>query len=255
MAKDKNGFILYKDLVHTVGKLSNEQAGSLFKIILAYVNDQNPVIDDPLMDIVFEPIKQSLIRDLRSWKEEKESRSLSGRLGNLKRWHPEEYKKVVEGSEPTNNEYIANDRTAIDSSQPVANIAVSVIDSVIVRDRDISDQPVKIPEGGRVKVKEDDQIVFPIDQCLEIAMRHDKWVKQSGATKEELGKFNQYLVGISEEEKNPADYKAHFYRWKKKGGLGGAGDKQTEEKKTVSQIKENQTKDQLSKIYGPKKKE
>ena len=64
MAKDKKSFLLYCDLIHTVKKLSDEQSGKLFKHILSYVNDENPVTEDVLIDLVFEPIKQQLKRDL-----------------------------------------------------------------------------------------------------------------------------------------------------------------------------------------------
>jgi hypothetical protein len=83
MAKEKNSFVLYCDLVHTFRKLSDEQAGKLFKHILEYVNDTNPTLEDALLDIVFEPIKQSLKRDLlkyeRTCKRNSENGSKGGR--------------------------------------------------------------------------------------------------------------------------------------------------------------------------------
>lgn len=45
MAKDKKSFILYADLIHTV-KLPDDKAGTLFKHLLKYVNDENPITDD-----------------------------------------------------------------------------------------------------------------------------------------------------------------------------------------------------------------
>jgi hypothetical protein len=67
MAKDKKGFILYCDVIHTVEKLTDEQAGKLFKHILKYVNDQDPIAEDIITEIAFEPIKQSLKRDLQKY--------------------------------------------------------------------------------------------------------------------------------------------------------------------------------------------
>lgn len=64
MAKDKQSFLLYTDLIHLVNKLPNEKAGELFKFILSYVNDENPTTEDILIQVAFEPIKQSLKRDL-----------------------------------------------------------------------------------------------------------------------------------------------------------------------------------------------
>ncbi len=64
MAEEKKGFILYSDIIHTIEKLTDEQAGVLFKHILKYVNDLNPECEDLITEIAFEPIKQSLKRDI-----------------------------------------------------------------------------------------------------------------------------------------------------------------------------------------------
>jgi hypothetical protein len=64
MAKDKKTVLLYIDLIHTIEKLSNEDAGLYFKHFLRYVNDLKPIPPSLLIDIVFEPHKQQLKRDL-----------------------------------------------------------------------------------------------------------------------------------------------------------------------------------------------
>jgi hypothetical protein len=64
MATDKKSFILYAELINVVEKLSNEQAGILFKHVLRYVNDQNPVAPDQFTEVIFEPIRLMLKRDL-----------------------------------------------------------------------------------------------------------------------------------------------------------------------------------------------
>jgi hypothetical protein len=69
MAKEKKGFILYCDIIHTIEKLSDEQAGKLFKHILKYVNDQSPIAEDIITEIAFEPIKQTLKRDLQKYED------------------------------------------------------------------------------------------------------------------------------------------------------------------------------------------
>lgn len=83
MAKDKISFLLYCDLIHTVGKLTDVKAGQLFKHVLDYVNDKDPKTDDFIIEITFEPIKQFLKRDLKKYqntcKKNKESA--------LKRWN------------------------------------------------------------------------------------------------------------------------------------------------------------------------
>lgn len=71
-------------MIATVSKLPDEAAGRLLKTILAYVNDQNPEVEDLLLQIAFEPIKQQLKRDLVDWHDERQTRSESGRKGGLK---------------------------------------------------------------------------------------------------------------------------------------------------------------------------
>ncbi len=115
MAKDKKSFIIYCDVIHTVEKLSDEQAGALFKHLLRYVNDQNPSADQ-FIEVVFEPIKQQLKRDLLKFEDTKQKRSEAGKVGANKRWHD-----------------IANDSKRI---QSIAKIAVN--DNV--NDNDIKEE-------------------------------------------------------------------------------------------------------------------
>lgn len=110
MAKDKRSFLLYSDVFYTVEKLTDEKAGQLFKHLLAYVNDKNPVTDDIILQIAFEPIKQSLKRDLRKYEIIREKRILAGKASADKR------QQVL---------------TSVDTSEQVStNATVSVSDSV-----------------------------------------------------------------------------------------------------------------------------
>ena len=86
MAENKKSFLLYCDLIHTVQKLNDEQAGKLFKHVLEYVNDLNPQTDDILTEVCFEPIKQNLKRDLRKYEEIRKKKSDAGKKGMKKRW-------------------------------------------------------------------------------------------------------------------------------------------------------------------------
>jgi hypothetical protein len=81
--ENKKSFILYTDIYETVKHLNDKNAGQLFKLILEYVNDQNPKVDDILLKIAFEPIRQQLKRDLDTWKNKKKVRSEAGRKGAL----------------------------------------------------------------------------------------------------------------------------------------------------------------------------
>jgi hypothetical protein len=78
MAENKKSFVLYSDQRTLIELLNNEQAGVLLKHIFAYVNDENPVCTDQLINIAFEPIKQQFKRDLIKWEATKEGRSKAG---------------------------------------------------------------------------------------------------------------------------------------------------------------------------------
>ena len=74
MAENKNSFVLYCDLVHVVRKLVQQDrenktnyAGELFLHILEYVNDNDPIPINFIVDMAFEPIKQQLKRDLKKY--------------------------------------------------------------------------------------------------------------------------------------------------------------------------------------------
>jgi hypothetical protein len=116
MADDKASFLLYSDLIHTVGRLTEEQAGRLFKHILAYVNDQDPELEDQVLQVAFEPIKQSLKRDLKKWEQTRKKRSESGRKGGL--------------AKAKNQQKKAKLANARNGKQTLANQAVNVSVSV-----------------------------------------------------------------------------------------------------------------------------
>jgi uncharacterized phage protein (TIGR02220 family) len=122
MAEGKKSFIIYCDLIHVVSKLPNEKAGELFKHILEYVNDNNPETDDLLLQVLFEPIKLQLKRDLQKWENESLKRSDSGRLGGLK------------SGEARRKQKEANEASASKSKQSQANEAVTVTVNDTVND-------------------------------------------------------------------------------------------------------------------------
>ncbi|MCE4064312.1 DUF6291 domain-containing protein [Chryseobacterium gleum] len=144
MAEDKNGFLLYKDLIHSVRKLPKEKAGELFMHILRYVNDENPETEDFIIELAFEPVKQHLKRDLKKYKTKLDKKSESGRIGNLKKWHPEIYEKYESGLLSLEEaEKIAKDRKISHCDNFIANVADNDTDtvsdnvSVTVSDNDI----------------------------------------------------------------------------------------------------------------------
>lgn len=146
MAENKKSFILYCDLIHTVKKLPDEKAGILFKHLLSYVNDENPITDDILIEVAFEPIKRQLKRDLDNWESEIIRKGEGGALGNLKRWNIDLYNKVInkelslqKAVEIAKNRIVSHsDKNNRIESDSIASIAVTVNDTVTVNDINIS---------------------------------------------------------------------------------------------------------------------
>jgi len=129
--KGKKSVLLYCDIIHTIEKLDNENAGLLFKHYLRYINDQEPEAPNLLVEIAFEGIKQNLKRDLKTWQSKQESRSVSGRIGNLKRYNSELYEEYNQGKHTLEEvEKLAKDSKG---SQVVPTVAVN--DTVNVKEK------------------------------------------------------------------------------------------------------------------------
>ena len=74
MAQGKMSFILYTDLLSVIKKIvlkdredKTNNGGELFLHILEYVNDNEPIPINFIVDMVFEPIKTTLKRDLKKF--------------------------------------------------------------------------------------------------------------------------------------------------------------------------------------------
>ena len=82
MAKDKKLVLIYVDWIATFNKLEDDEAGRLIKHFFSYVNDLNPT-SDRLTELLFEPIKQQLKRDLKAYEQTCQRNSLNASL----RWN------------------------------------------------------------------------------------------------------------------------------------------------------------------------
>lgn len=104
MAENKKSFVLYCDLIHTIEKLPDDKAGLLLKHLLRYVNDQNPITEDLIVEIAFEPIKHQLKRDLQKWDDKIDKLTEQGRLGGLKSGEARALKKKQNEANASKNE-------------------------------------------------------------------------------------------------------------------------------------------------------
>jgi hypothetical protein len=128
MAENKKSFILYCDLIHTFKELSDTEAGKLIKHVLSYVNDENPEMEDRLLKLVFEPIKQQLKRDLVRWEDFRVKQSENGKLGGRPK------KPTV--TEPIHDN--PNNPSLFEESQKSLNVTVNVNDNVNEREKENS---------------------------------------------------------------------------------------------------------------------
>ncbi|HCY40456.1 MAG TPA: hypothetical protein DHV48_03745 [Prolixibacteraceae bacterium] len=157
---------MYVDYINIFKKLTDDEAGKLAKHLWSYVNDENPEAPDRLTEIIFEPIKLQLKRDLKVWEISKETKSNNGRIGNLKRWNKDLYEMVIKESISLEEaEKIAverklslsdnNNRHATNNVAKIAvtdNVTVTVTDTVIKNNNNI----ISSPKNGEVDVKNSD---------------------------------------------------------------------------------------------------
>lgn len=66
---------MYTDYAGQIDKLTNDQAGALFKAVMHYAAGGDPVSLDPLSDMVFDFIRQHMDRDSAHYKRVCEKRS------------------------------------------------------------------------------------------------------------------------------------------------------------------------------------
>ena len=125
MAENKKSFILYADLIHTIEILPDEIAGKLFKVILAYVNDKDPKVEDLLLQISFEPIKQQLKRDLLKYEDKKNQWSEAGKKSAIQR-------ALIKSSKRSTDSTNVNERSTDSTDNDNVTVNVNVNDNEII---------------------------------------------------------------------------------------------------------------------------
>lgn len=130
MAEGKASVVIYADLIHTVKKMPKEKAGELFLTILEYINDLNPVIDDLLIEVAFEPIKQQMKRDLKKWEAIKDKRSEAGKASA-------EAKKLAKEIEQSLTKSTSVESVKQTSTKSTVNVNDNVTVNVTVNENEI----------------------------------------------------------------------------------------------------------------------
>jgi hypothetical protein len=191
MAKDKTSFVLYSDSKSIIDLLSNEQAGLLLKTLFAYVNDENPIIDNSII-LVFEMIKLQLKRDLKKWEKTKEGRSVAGKASaEAKRLAKEKEQNLTNS---TNVDFVQQTSTN-------STVSVSVSDSVSVTTN---------------------RQIISIDDAEILCLANNDWLNEferinkvpTNKIPNALAEFKSHCVSIGKEEpRTLTEFKQHFGSW------------------------------------------
>ena len=218
MAENKQSFVLYTDLLKVVEKLvlqdrenKTNYSGELFYHILQYVNDQNPIPINFIIELAFEPIKCQLKRDLKKYKIIKERRSLAGKQGGRP-------KKETENSD----EEKAKEAIALFDKQSKAkkavNDTVTVNDTVNVNDIKREGEEENPPPENPIFDSFMKKFEMPLSECkvsfLEDELHIHRLKKQYGNDIPQwINKFFAQLELEGIETKTLMDAKSHFTRW------------------------------------------
>jgi len=203
MAKDKKSFILYADQIEHFEDLTDEEAGQLIKHVFRYVNDQNPEAPNRIIQIAFNPVKQQLKRDLKTYECTKDERSKAGILGNLKKYNLDLFDLVNANKISLDQaQNIAKTRKSSQSEKVVAKVAVN--DNVNVNDNVIS-----------LNRSDDFSLQCLKDQIWKEAIFMQKVLNPSNI-EFALKDYNIHLTQQGENKNSLKDYKSHFVNWVKK---------------------------------------
>jgi hypothetical protein len=119
MADGKNNILVYRDWIHQFEKLTDEEAGQLIKHFFNYVNDKNPEPPNRLIEICFEPIKQTLKRDLHKWELTLVGKSKAGLASAEKRKQNQHVLTPVESVEQNPTHSTDRDKDSVNDNVTV----------------------------------------------------------------------------------------------------------------------------------------
>lgn len=115
----RGSIVIYDSWGRMISALPDEQALELVRMIFDYsFADAEPISDDASVNAIFGMIREKLDEDADAWEKTRQARSAAGKLGNEVRW----------GNRKTSH----CDNRDRKTSQSIANVAVSVSDSVYV---------------------------------------------------------------------------------------------------------------------------
>ena len=132
MAENKKSFVLYTDTQGLINQLPDDIAGRLFKHIYAYVNDENPITDELLLNIAFEPIKMQLKRDLVKYDKKREQWSEAGKKSA-------EQRALIKSNELQRTSTVVDSVATVSTVNDNVNVNVNVIHKIEARSQTFKD--------------------------------------------------------------------------------------------------------------------
>lgn len=143
MAEGKKSFLLYADMLPTIKKMvvkdrenKTNNAGELFLHLLEYVSDNDPEPVNDIVDLMFEPFKTQLKRDLHKWEEKSPQRVEKARIAGLASAEARKLKKELNSTNELEIELNSTKSTvSVSDSVTVSDILLKKETKVNISDR------------------------------------------------------------------------------------------------------------------------
>lgn len=207
MASGKKSFVAYSDWKETFDNLPDEYAGKLIKHIFAFVNDENPVSEEMVINAVFPNIKNALKRDLNKWENQIEQRREAGKRSA-------ELRATKSNDRSNSLNEITRNSTVSD------NVSVNVNDIEVEEEKAALDKNFQLePKPTGIKIED----CFHKQYAAEMKTESEWMENTSRQLKLDLSKipkaledFNSHLITIDKKHPNKRLYKEHFMSWARK---------------------------------------
>jgi len=186
MAENKKSFVLYSDTQGLINQLPDDVAGRLFKHIYAYVNDENPIADELLLNIAFEPIKMQLKRDLVKYDKKREQWSEAGKKSA-------EQRALIKFNELQRNPTVVNSVATVSTVNDNDNVNVNVINKIEARSQIFKDSLLEYKNKHQVNMLKEfynywtepnqskSKMRFELEKTWSLDRRLETWAKRENS--------------------------------------------------------------------------
>lgn len=186
MAENKKSFVLYTDTQGLINQLPDDIAGRLFKHIYAYVNDENPITDELLLNIAFEPIKMQLKRDLVKYDKKREQWSEAGKKSA-------EQRALIKFNELQRTSTVVDSVATVSTVNDNVNVNVNVIHKIEARSQIFKDSLLQYKDKYQVNMLKEfynywtepnqskSKMRFELEKTWSVERRLETWAKRENS--------------------------------------------------------------------------